>query len=178
MKISFLALVMLLLTTLSTQAQWNKVKTFAITFKIKNAGLWVNGNFATAKVQVNVDENNPSQSLFSGVVEAKSISTGIKLRDNHLRDKDEFFDVDNFPTLTMKSVSVTKKSDGIYDVKWSLTIKGITKLFSSQVIAKTDGNTLKISSIFTINRNDWKLGGSSFTMGDNVTINLTSTVTK
>jgi polyisoprenoid-binding protein YceI len=173
-----ISLILLLGINIQTYAQWNKVQNSSITFKIKNAGIWVNGSFTSATIQVNINESNPSQSTFSGIVESTSIQTGIKLRDNHLRDKDDFFNVEKFPTLSMKSVSVSIKSPGVYTIKWSLTIKGITKFFFSDVNTQRDGNALKLFASFTINRNDWNLGGKSFTMSDNVTVKLFTTVIK
>jgi polyisoprenoid-binding protein YceI len=159
-------------------AQWNKILNSSITFKIKNAGIWVKGSFTKSSIQVRFDEANPAQSSFIGQIESNSIQTGIKLRDNHLRDKEEFFNVKIYPSLTMKSVLISRKSPGIYTVKWSLTMKGITKLFSSDVQTIQEGNALKFYTTFTLNRNDWNIGGSSFTMGDNVTITLSTTVQK
>ena len=178
MTSKLISIILLLGMNLYTHAQWNKVQNSSINFKIKNAGIWVNGSFTSATVQVNINEATPTQSTFSGIVESKSIQTGIKLRDNHLRDKDDFFNVEKFPTLSMKSVSVSIKSPGVYIVKWSLTIKGITKLFSSDVNTVREGNTLNIFSNFAINRNEWNIGGNSFTMGDNVSIKLSTSVIK
>ena len=106
MTSKLISLILLLGMNLYTYAQWNKVQNSSINFKIKNAGIWVNGSFTNATVEVNINEANPTQSTFSGIVESKSIQTGIKLRDNHLRDKDDFFNVEKFPTLSMKSVRV------------------------------------------------------------------------
>ena len=174
----FILFILLLGLNIRTYAQWNKVHNSSITFKIKNAGIWVNGSFTKATVQVNINESDPTQSTFSGIVESSSIQTGINLRDNHLRHKDDFFNVEKFPTLSMKSVSVSIKNPGVYTVKWSLTIKGITKYFSSDVNTQREGNALKLFATFTINRNDWNLGGKSFTMSDNVTVKLFTTVIK
>lgn len=159
-------------------AQWNKVKSTSISFKIKNAGISVDGNFKTATIKVNVDEANPAKSSFSGVVEAKSINTDNNLRDSHLRDKEEFFNVSKYPSLSMKSVSVTKKSAGVYTVVWDMTIKGVTRRFSSDVLTKAEGDLLLISTEFKVNRRDWNVGENSMIMSDNVSIKLKSTLSK
>jgi polyisoprenoid-binding protein YceI len=159
-------------------AQWNKVTVNKIAFKIKNAGINVNGSFGKANIQINVDEKNPSNSTFLGVVEASSIKTGINLRDNHLKDKEEFFNIASYPTLTMKSTKVVLKSAGVYTVTWILTMKNVARQFTSDVTTKESGNVLLLSTSFTINRNDWNIGGNSMTMGDQVTIQLNSSVTK
>jgi polyisoprenoid-binding protein YceI len=175
-KLSILLLVSLL--SMNAVAQWNKVKSSTIAFKIKNAGLNVNGSFGNATVQINIDESNPSNSFFNGVVQANSVKTGINLRDNHLKDKEEFFNVSKFPTLAMKSIKVVPKTPEIYTVTWILTMKGVSRQFTSDVTVKKSQETLLLSCSVVVNRNDWNVGGRSLTMGDNVTILLSATVSK
>lgn len=59
------------------------------------------------------------------VIEAASIDTGFKKRDDHLRSPD-FFNVVEFPEITFKSTKVTFKGKGATLVG-DLTIKGVTK---------------------------------------------------
>ncbi len=162
----------------TVKAQWKNVSLTTISFKIKNAGIGVDGKFGKIISQLFIDESNPSKSTFTGTVESNSISTGIQLRDNHLKDKDEFFNVVKYPTIVMKSVSVVVKNKGIYNVTWDLTIKGVTRRFSTEVLTKVDGNNMIVSTQFKINRNDWNIGGSSLTMGDAVTVKLNARLTK
>lgn len=175
---TYFLLSLFFMTAFSINAQWKNVKSTAITFKIKNAGIGVDGSFKKASIQLSIDEANPANSFFSGTVEANSIETGINLRNNHLKDKEEFFNVAKYPVLTMKSVSVVSKSPGIYAVTWDLTMKGITKRFTSQVNAVQEGSILHLSTEFRINRNEWNVGGSSITMADMVTVKLKTDVSK
>ena len=159
-------------------AQWKNVKSTTISFKIKNAGIKVDGSFKKATISIVVDDTKLENSTFMGVVDANSISTGIKLRDTHLKEKEDFFYTEKFPSLTMKSVSVTQKKPDVYTVVWDLTMKGSTRRFSSEVVTKIVDNTLLLSTEFVINRNDWNIGGNSFTMGDQVTVKIKSTLSK
>ncbi len=70
-------------------------------------------------------------------VKAASIDTGIEKRDKHLRSPD-FFDAEKFETIKFKSSSVTKKSDGLYEVKGTLTLHGTSKQVTVDV--KHTGN--------------------------------------
>lgn len=160
------------LNVLYSNAQWNTVGSSTVDFKIKNAGIAVNGSFKTVQANVNFDENHLVTSSLIGVIQSNSISTGIALRDRHLKEKEEFFNVKLFPVLTMKSVVITKKSANTYTATWDLTIKGITKRVTSKLITKQDKEDLSVSSEFNINRNDWKVGGSSLFMSDTVLIKL------
>lgn len=106
------------------------------------------------------------------------INTGINLRDTHLKEKSDFFDVDKYPTIIMKSINVSQKTKGVYDVTWDLTIKDITRRFHSDVFAKVVNNLLILNTEVKINRNDWKVGGNSLTMNDIVTVKLSASLSK
>jgi polyisoprenoid-binding protein YceI len=160
------------------EAQWKNVKYTAITFKIKNAGIGVDGKFAKVNAVVFIDESDPTKSSFMGTADANTISTGIKLRDNHLKEKEEFFYTSNYPIVSMKSVKVLPKSSGLYTVTWDLTMKGVTRRFTSDVSSTIIGTELQLNAQFKINRNDWKLGGNSMTMADIVTVKLMAVLTK
>jgi polyisoprenoid-binding protein YceI len=59
-------------------------------------------------------------------IQADSVQTGEAKRDGHLRDND-FFGVDEHPTLTFRSTGITRRGPGRYDVAGDLTIRGVTK---------------------------------------------------
>ena len=107
-KIAFI-LTFLSVSVLLLNAQtWNKSSNSSIKFKIKNAGITVNGKFNTIDVNASYNSANPAASVFSGTATVSSVSTGISLRDDHIKDKEEFFNVKKYPTITMKSTKVTK----------------------------------------------------------------------
>lgn len=65
------------------------------------------------------------ESKFNATVATKSIDTGIKRRDDHLRSAD-FFDVKKYPTMSFESKTITGAMDNFKMVA-ALTIKGVTK---------------------------------------------------
>ncbi|MEH6308032.1 YceI family protein [Olivibacter sp. CPCC 100613] len=69
----------------------------------------INDDFSDAKIEFTID--------------ASSIDTNMKDRDEHLRSAD-FFNTTNYPSLTFYSVSFEKKKDTEYLLKGDLTIKG------------------------------------------------------
>ncbi|MBP6455492.1 MAG: YceI family protein [Chitinophagaceae bacterium] len=150
----------------------SKVQSSSINFTIKNAGLKVNGKFTEIEVKANFDDLNLAKSSIVGFAKASSISTGIGLRDSHLKEKEEFFNVKKYPTLELKSVSFKEISKGKYESLFDLTIKGITKRIKIEMISKELNGVVTLESKFIINRNSWNIGGDSFTMGDMVTVNL------
>src|SRR6478609_1115178 len=87
----------------SAQTKWTPVSS-VISFKIKNAGIWVDGSFSGLTGTVLFDPEHLSHSSIEASVNAASINTGIELRNNHLK-KEEYFNVEKFPRISMKSTS-------------------------------------------------------------------------
>jgi polyisoprenoid-binding protein YceI len=99
----------------------------SIVFKVNHMDFSnVYGMFTEADGKITVDEKAPEKSSFEVTIKADSVFTHQKKRDDHLRSPD-FFNVKQFPTITLKSKSV-KKSGDKYDVTADLTLHGVTKL--------------------------------------------------
>lgn len=58
-------------------------------------------------------------------IDAKSINTAVKTRDEHLRSED-FFDVAKYPKITFTSTDVRKEGDRVR-VQGTLTMHGVSK---------------------------------------------------
>jgi polyisoprenoid-binding protein YceI len=57
-------------------------------------------------------------------------------------------------------------------MEWLLTMKGITKKVSSDVMINDNGESVMVFTVFKLNRRDWKLGPKSLTMSDEVYVTL------
>jgi polyisoprenoid-binding protein YceI len=118
----------------------------------------VRGSFSDFSAEITVAEN-PLESTLSAVVQMASIDTGNGDRDGHLRTND-FFSIDEFPTMTLTSTSIESKGDD-YVLHADLTIKGVTKPVAFDLeFAGTGqdpwGNTKAgFSASATINRKDF-----------------------
>ena len=118
----------------------------------------VRGSFSDYSAEITVGEN-PLESNLSAVVQMASIDTGNGDRDGHLRAND-FFSIDEFPTMTLQSTSIEVKGDD-YVLHADLTIKGVTKSVPFDLeFAGTGqdpwGNTKAgFSASATINRKDF-----------------------
>ncbi len=84
----------------------------------------VRGRFAKFSGQI-VTAPNPLESSATAEIDLSSITTGNEQRDNHIRSAD-FFDVENYPTMTYRSTGV-RVEDGEYILDGELTLKGITR---------------------------------------------------
>jgi len=86
----------------------------------------VRGHFGDVDGTVREDSADPSRSSIEVSLKVASISTGVEQRDAHLRSPD-FFDADQFPSITFRSTRVITAGDDKLNVTGDLTIKGVTK---------------------------------------------------
>ena len=97
-----------------------------IDFKIGNMGVkTVKGTFGGMKGEVRFDTSSLSSSYFNVCIDASTVNTGIKKRDEHLKNED-FFDVANHPVICFKSGHIIKTPEG-YVTKGKLTMHGVTR---------------------------------------------------
>ena len=85
----------------------------------------VRGSFDEFEGSCYFDPQDPSKTSLKLVIQAASIDTRNADRDNHLRSND-FFDMENFPTLTFASTDVAAEGT-TYHVTGDLTVRGVTK---------------------------------------------------
>lgn len=77
----------------------------------------VEGTLSKLEGEIKFDLQNLSEALFDVSVDAKSVDTGITLRDNHLR-KEEYLDVKNYSQIKFKSTGVVKGATPYMDIEW------------------------------------------------------------
>jgi len=85
----------------------------------------VKGRFTQIEGRIEADPEDIAGAYFEGSVAVASINTADSARDDHLRSAD-FFDAENYPTLTFKSTKVEPAGDG-YKMTGDLTIRGVTR---------------------------------------------------
>ena len=141
----------------------------SITFKIKNAGIGVDGSFKGFQGTVNFNPDALTSSKFDVSVDSKTINTDNKTRDNHLKE-DEYFGVEKHPKISMKSSKIEKVSEGKYKATFDLTLKGKTKSVSLPFSYTKTSTGYKLNGSFDINRRDYDVGGSSWILADDVKI--------
>jgi polyisoprenoid-binding protein YceI len=143
-----------------------------ISFVIKNIGLNVNGSFSGLKGIIIFDVKDLKSSEINVSVNSNSVNTDNSARDKHLR-KDDYFDVEKFPLITFKSTKIEAATRlNRYNVEGNLNIKGIIKPIKFELIASEKDNNLELKCNFEINRRNFKVGGNSLVLSDNVKMNL------
>jgi len=68
---------------------------------------WVNGMFKNISGTVEFDTETGEFQSMETEFDAKSLWTGLEMRDNHLRSAD-FLDVENHPKITFKSTKIVR----------------------------------------------------------------------
>jgi polyisoprenoid-binding protein YceI len=97
----------------------------SIYFDVRHTYATVRGQFEDFSGTLQFDPDNMAVSSVKFEVKTKSINTGIPNRDNHLRSE-EFFAVNQSPSMTFQSTSVKQKEGNQYTMVGDLTIKGKT----------------------------------------------------
>ncbi|MBO0882385.1 MAG: YceI family protein [Mycobacterium sp.] len=147
-----------LLSDPDTAGVWNLVpERSTVTFKIKN--MW---GLVKVKGQFH-DVNGDGQVTAKGAVfgrldiQAASLRTGIRKRDEHLRSAD-FFDVKRFPQISVVVTAVQPTSGNAADLQASFTIKGVTAPLPLPVrIAVLDDGSVRVSAKIGVDRGQFDL---------------------
>ena len=163
-----IAIITILITTLiavGAVLSWEiKGEQSDITFKIKNAGLEVEGKFTGLKGEIAFDPQNLRQGKITASVDASTIDTGIGIRDRDLKGK-HYFEVDTYPRISFQSHEFKKTPQG-YLAIGTLTIKDISK----EVEIPFTFENLVFKGDFSLNRQDYHVGKRSWLMADEVHI--------
>ena len=167
----FLLIVMLLPLKMLGQSYTQDNEKTEVKFKVKNMGVPIKGEFSTSVFVVNFDQDNLENSMVSATIGIESLETGITKRDKDLKKK-KYFDVSKFVDIKFQSTSFTKISDGKYTMTGELSIKGTSKTIELPIEVKQEYKSITISTNHNLNRKDYKVGGNSFVMSDNVEIDV------
>lgn len=152
-------------------------------FQVRHLLGRVRGSFSDFDGVIEFDPDAVESAAVRFTIQASSITTNEPARDAHLRSND-FFAVDEHPTLTFVSRAVTPKSVAEFDVTGDLTIRGVTRPATIAVTylgaAKDPWGNDKVAfeGETTLNRKDFGLTWNAaletggFLVGDDVRVSL------
>ncbi|MCC7337425.1 MAG: polyisoprenoid-binding protein [Pirellulaceae bacterium] len=130
----------------------------SLAFSVRHLGISnVRGHFGEFAGTIVLDQGAIKKA--DATMQVKSIDTGVKQRDDHLRSAD-FFDATKYPVITFTTKSVEKKDDQFVLIA-DFTIRGVTKVVRLPVklngpIKDQDGKTrIGLEGKLTINRKDY-----------------------
>ncbi|SFM18521.1 YceI family protein [Salibacterium qingdaonense] len=142
------------------------------------------GTFDTFEGTLKADVDDLENAEIEASIDTASINTNDENRDGHLKSGD-FFDVENYPTITFVGKDIQKKKDDRFDVTGDLTMLGTTKevtldvTFEGQSKDPISGNMVAgFSGETTINRKEFGLTWNAAVetggvlVGEDVKINL------
>ncbi len=132
-------------------------------FSVKHAMIsTVRGHFNVISGHLHIDEQNAANSWVDAQADTASINTRDERRDGHLRSPD-FFDAQQYPTITFKSKRIEPLGGNEYRIIGDLTMHGVTKEvpftaeYGGQGKDAYGKQRVGISVKGKINREDWGL---------------------
>jgi polyisoprenoid-binding protein YceI len=121
----------------------------------------IRGQFCKVGGTVYFDPLNITNASIELSIDASSIFTGIRKRDDHLKSAD-FFDVDKYPAISFTSTRIHSVNGSKAQVTGDLTIHGITRQITVSVEFSGpvndplgDGSSMGFAVSAIINREDY-----------------------
>ncbi len=139
-----------------------------ISFKIKNAGIYVDGTFDSIQVIQQFDPQELSSANFDVTIPVSTIDTGINARDRHLM-KAKYFDVENYPEIRFQSTGLEQRETG-YQLKGNLNIKETTLAVAIDFDLESKEGKLYYVGSLELDRRDYGVGKNHLILGDIVKI--------
>ena len=112
-------------------------------------------------------------------IAVKSVFTDSEKLTGHLQSPD-FFDAEKFPEATFVTTTIAANGDA-FTVTGDLTLHGVTKSITFPAKLALQGETVKATADFAINRKDFGIvyaGKADDLIADNVAINFDLTAKK
>jgi len=135
----------------------------------------VRGGFDEFAGSIHVDGAKPENSTAQVTIQAKSIDSRNKQRDDHLRSND-FLDMDNHPEITFVSTAVAPAGDDHFTVTGDLTIRGVTKSvdvdfeFTGRAVDPFGNDRLGFEGAVVLNRKDFGVSWNAAIEGGGVLV--------
>ena len=122
----------------------------------------VRGTMKIRDFELDFDLDDPESSRVRVSLDAASIDTGQRMRDDHLRSAD-FLKVDEFPTVDFVSTRIVRTGETEGELHGDLTIRGVTRPvvlkaeFAGMMRNMQGGRSAGFSASTRINREDFGL---------------------
>lgn len=174
-------LLILLLIQISAVAAFAQTKhtvtASTVSYQIKNLGFNTNGTFGGLKADIVFDKDHLDASSISATIDTKTVNSDNDMRDNHLKSAD-YFDVEHYPTISIKSVSLKSRGGNKFTGVFNLTIKSTTRQVEVPFTCTDNGSAATFSGSFKINRLDFGIGNKSMTLANEATLTISIQTTK
>jgi polyisoprenoid-binding protein YceI len=134
----------------------------SVGFLIRHLGVaTVRGRFSSFRGRIDVTEGGL---LADTVVQVASVDTGDRVRDQRLRN--EFFDAERFPAMTVRVERVGGMPGGDWLLRADVTIRGVTRPVELHATVEPLGeNTVRVHADGRIRRSDFGLDWAALRNG-------------
>ena len=147
-------------------------------FSVKGPFGTVHGNFTGLKCTIQFDEKDVAGSSITASIDPKTVSTGVGLRNHHLREEEQYLNTDKYPEISFHSKKIVKTAGG-FNADGELTLKGVTKPVQIPfTFSPSGGDAGVFKGSFNIKREDYNIGKPGGSVGDDITISLEVPVSK
>ncbi len=148
-----------------------------VLFKVQHVGVSnFYGRFNEVAGRYTLDAEDPTQNTVDFVVDAASVDTNSRDRDAHVKNED-FFHVDEYPTMTFKSSSCEQTEPGHFAIQGELTLLGQTRsidldahLVGAGEITMFRDYRSGVEARFTIKRSEFGMTKYMGALSDEVTL--------
>jgi len=151
---------------------WKIADGYTIKFDASGAS----GSFSGLKGEIVFDPEDLPGSHFNVSVSAASINTGSGLKNKHAKGE-KYLYVDKYPLIRFTSSSVKQSGNG-YVAAGTLEIRGVKKEISLPFSFSQTATGGLFTASFSVNREDYKVGSSSFILGSNFKVDISVPVKK
>ena len=130
-----------------------------IKFNVK-ASIPIEGTFEKWDATLAFTSTDASTGSLDIKIQADSVNTGSKSKDNRLKGKN-CFNVKEHPYITFQSTKIIQTGPHTFDVPGTFTIRGISKEEKLTFTAEREGEgTGEIEGTLWFERRDFELGGN------------------
>lgn len=142
-----------------------------ITFSVDGPFGEVHGSFTGLTSEFQFEEKDLEKSSITASIDAGTVSSGVGLRNTHLRNEEQWLNIAKYPRIQFKSTKIEKTSEG-FSASGTLTLKSISKPIVIPFTFSPSGNSGVFKGQFSIKRGDFNLGKEGGSVGETIHINI------
>jgi polyisoprenoid-binding protein YceI len=177
-KLIFLLAILSFIPHLPPADSWNADTMKAkISFTVDGPFGKVHGSFSGLKATLQFGENDLAGSSIIASIDPNSVKTGVGLRNTDLRNEEEWLDTKKYPTISFKSQKIEKTPAG-FEVTGNLNLKGTDKSVKILFSFSATGSHGLFTGNFTIKREDYHIGKTGGSVGNDINISIEVPVNK
>jgi polyisoprenoid-binding protein YceI len=126
----------------------------AITFGV-DSSVSIKGSFDEWKASIKFSSTDVRSAVLDIEIQADSVNTGSRMKDNKLKGKD-FFNAKDSPIISFKSTKVVQSGPNTFNLEGDFTIRGVTRKEKLTLIGNGKGSTSgSIDGTMAFDRKDY-----------------------